>query len=288
MAMKIGFNLLLWTGHVTADHAPLLALVRDAGYDGVEIPVFGGAPEHYAALGRLIAEHGLGVTSVGLVPDTAHNPISDDAAARAGGISHLKWLVDCSRALGAEVLCGPYHQPLGCFSGSGATQEELSRLAEAHRTMSDYAGDLILAIEPLNRFECYVLNTAQQASAHVSTVDRRNFGYLYDTFHANIEEKDPVGAIAATASAITHVHISENDRGAPGRGHIPIGPTLKALREVGYDGWVTVEAFGQALPELAAATRVWRKFFEREEDVVRDGIRAIRAGLSEAGGTDDE
>jgi D-psicose/D-tagatose/L-ribulose 3-epimerase len=135
----------------------------------------------------------------------------------------------------------------------------------------------MLAIEPLNRFECYVLNTAEQAAAHVAAVDRPNFGYLYDTFHANIEERDPVGVIAPTARAIAHVHISENDRGAPGRGHIDHAAAIGALKAAGYDGWFTVEAFGQALPDLAAATRVWRPLFDSEDQVVTAGARVIRA-----------
>ncbi len=280
--MKIGFNLLLWTGHVTDDHAHLLKTIKAAGYDGVEIPIFVGDPAHYAALGRRIADEGLAATSVGLIPDAAHSPISDDPAARAAGLDHLKWLVDCTGALGADLLCGPFHQPLGVFTGTGPTAVELDRLAEAHRAMADYAAGpgITLAIEPLNRFECYILNTAGQAAAHVARVDRPNFGYLYDTFHANIEEKDPVGVIAQTIDAIAHVHISENDRGTPGAGNTPLAETLAALEAVGYDRWLTIEAFGLALPELAAATRIWRRLFENEDDVVRDGLEAIRAGLN--------
>jgi D-psicose/D-tagatose/L-ribulose 3-epimerase len=280
--MKIGFNLLLWTGHVTHDHGHLLKSIKSAGYDGVEIPLFGGDPAHYAGLGRRIADEGLGVTAVGLIPDAARSPISDDPAAREAGLDHLKWLVDCTQALGADVLCGPFHQPLGVFTGAGPTAAELDRLVAAHQAMADYAAGpgITLAIEPLNRFECYVLNTAEAAAAHVDRVGRPNFGYLYDTFHANIEEKDPVGVIARTAAAIRHVHISENDRGTPGSGNTPLAETLAALRAAGYDRWLTIEAFGQALPDLAAATKIWRKCFADEEEVVRDGIAAIRAGLA--------
>ncbi len=277
--MQIGFNLLLWTIHVTDEHLPLLSALKDAGYDGVEVPMFMGDPAQYRALGGRLRDVGLQATSVGVIPDPEHSPISDDPLARAAGDAHLEWLVECSKALGSEVLCGPFHQPLGVFSGTGPTETELERLVFAHQRMADHAGpDLTLSIEPLNRFECYVLNTAAQAAAHVAAVDRPNFGYLYDTFHANIEEKDPVGAVPATIGAISHVHISENDRGTPGHGHVPLRPTLKALREAGYDGWLTIEAFGAAMPELAAATKVWRKFYASEEEVYGEGIANIRAG----------
>jgi D-psicose/D-tagatose/L-ribulose 3-epimerase len=281
--MKTGFNLLLWTTYVTEEHLPLIDGLKAAGYDGVEIPIFQGTPEHYRRLGGAIADAGLKATTVGVVPDDAHNPISADAAARAGGVEHLKWLVDCSVALGAEVLCGPFHQPLGQFSGTGPTGEERARAVEAHRVMADHAAKdgLILGIEPLSRFECYFLNTGADAAALVAAVDRPNYGYLYDTFHANIEEKDPVGVIGETISAISHVHISENDRGAPGRGHIDMRAAIQALKAAGYDGWFTVEAFGQSMPDIAAATKIWRKMFASEDEVVAEGLRAIRGGWAD-------
>lgn len=269
--------MLLWTTHVREEHLPLLDRIRAAGYDGVEIPCFEGRPEYFARLKPRIADAGLAASAVGVVPDTGHDPISPDPDARRAGLAHLDWLVDCAAELGAELLCGPFHQPLGCFSGQGPTEEELGRLVEAHRAMADRAAGMTLAVEPVNRFECYVLNTAAQSAAHVAAVGRPNFGYLYDTFHANIEERDPIGAIAETAQAITHVHISENDRGAPGSGHIDFAGTIGALGRAGYDGWMTVEAFGQALPDLAAATKVWRRLYDSEDAVMEAGARVIRA-----------
>jgi D-psicose/D-tagatose/L-ribulose 3-epimerase len=274
--MKSGFCMLLWSTHVTERHLPLLAGIKAAGYDGIEVPMFEGTPEHFGWLKARLADEGLAATAVGIIPDAAHNPISADAGERRGGQAHLDWLVDCATALGAEVLCGPFHQPLGLFSGRGPTEDELGRLAEAHRAMADRAPGLTLAVEPLNRFECYVLTTNAQAAAHVAAVGRPNFGYLYDTFHSNIEESDPVGSLVETIGAIRHIHISENHRGAPGSGHIDHAAAIRAAKAAGYDGWFTVEAFGQALPDLAAATRVWRPLFEREDDVVAAGARVIR------------
>ena len=135
---------------------------------------------------------------------------------------------------------------------------------------------MTLAIEPLNRFECYFLNTMAETKAYVQRVGHPSFGALYDTFHANIEEKDPIGVIGATADVIRHVHISENDRGTPGRGHIDFAATVRALRAAGYDGWLTIEAFGSALPALAAATKVWRAFFPDPEEVYRVGFKTIQ------------
>jgi D-psicose/D-tagatose/L-ribulose 3-epimerase len=280
--MPVGFNMLLWATHVTAAHLPVLQALKDAGYDGVEVPVFEGDPGHFADLARVLDDLGLRRTAVGVVPDAARNPMSLDPVEQRAGINHLKWLVDCSHALGAEVICGPFTQPLGVFSGQGATAAEWAALVRAHQAMADHAGadhagvGLTVAVEPLNRFECYALNTATQAAQLVADVGRANYGYLYDTFHANIEERDPVGVIATTAAAIKHVHLSENDRGTPGRGHVDLAATLAALKAVHYDRWLTVEAFGQSLPDLAAATRVWRPLFGTEAEVYTEARALIR------------
>lgn len=275
--MKAGFGLLIYTTHATEAHLPLLSKIRAAGYDGVEVPVFEGDEAHYARLRSRVADAGLAAMAIGVVPDAARNPMSPDPAARAAGVDHLRWMADCSRALGAEVLAGPIHQPLGQFSGKGATADELAWLADSHRALADYAPDLTIAVEPLNRFEAYALNTAAQAAAHVRAVGRPNFGFLYDTFHANIEERDPIGVIPQVIDTIAYVHISENDRGTPGRGHVDLAGAIRGLKAAGYDGWFTIEAFGQALPDLAAATRVWRPLFDSEDEVLEAGIRVIRS-----------
>jgi len=282
--MRLGFNLLLWTTHVVDEHAPVLDRLKATGYDGVEIPLFEGDIDHYTRLGRRLRDAGLGCSSVAIMP-SGKSAIGEDAAARAAALDHLKWAIDCSAALGADVLCGPFHQPLGEFSGKGPTEAEVSRCAEVHKQAARYAGSrgVALAVEPLNRFECYFLTTARDAQALVLRVAEPNYGYLYDTFHSNIEEKNQPEAIRATAPAIRHVHISENDRGTPGTGQVGFPAVFDALRRSGYDGWLTVEAFGQALPDLAAATKVWRPLFARPEDVYEGGLRLMRDGWAAAG-----
>jgi D-psicose/D-tagatose/L-ribulose 3-epimerase len=281
--MKIGFSMLLWTTHVGRSHWPILQALKDAGFDGAEIPVTSLTLAECADLARMMADIGLIATASGGIPDQARNPISADASEAQSGIDHLKTLVDRAKALGATALIGPFHQPLGAFSSQGISPAEWDRLVQAHSQMADHAGPyLTLSVEPLNRFECYALNTTTQAAALVQAVDRPNYGYLYDSFHANIEERQPIAAITATAREINYVHISENDRGVPGRGHIDFAATFKALKATGYDGWLTVEAFGQALPDLAAATRIWRPLFDTEAQVYQESIALIRQGWAAA------
>jgi len=141
----------------------------------------------------------------------------------------------------------------------------------------------MLGLESLNRFECYFLNTMADAAAYVKRVDHPNCQVMFDTFHANIEEKDPVGCITEYMDVIKHVHISENDRGTPGKGHIDWPGTFKALRSGGYDNWLVIEAFGRALPDLAAATRVWRDFFPSRDGVYVEGLKFIKEQWQAAG-----
>jgi D-psicose/D-tagatose/L-ribulose 3-epimerase len=180
--------------------------------------------------------------------------------------------------LGGENLCGPYHSPLGVFSGTGPTDDEKKRAVEVLRAAAGHAqqANVMLAIEYLNRFECYFLTTAADARALVEAVNHPHFRSMYDTFHANIEEKQVAPVIKAFAGHFVHVHISENDRGTPGTGHVHWDETFKALREVGYDGWMVIEAFGRALPDLAAATRVWRDLFPTAEGVYTQGLQFMK------------
>ncbi len=281
--MKLGFNLLLWTPHVTAQHENILRDLKKTGYDGVEIPMFEGDPEHYAKLGALLDKIGLERTVVSVL-GPGDNPLAADKAQQQAALARAKWAIDCCAALGAPILAGPMHSELGFFSGNPATAAERKRGLTFHRRAGDYAAkkNVRFALEALNRFEVYFLNTMEQLADYLDEVDHPAVKAMYDTFHSNIEEKDPVGAIKTIRKHMIHVHISENDRGTPGKGHVPWGATYKALRAAKYDGWLTIEAFGRAMPALAAATRVWRDFFPNREEVYKFGFKSMKQGWAKA------
>jgi D-psicose/D-tagatose/L-ribulose 3-epimerase len=275
--MKTGMNLLLWTTHVTADHFPILEKLKKAGYDGVEIPIFEGDTAHFQKLRKQLDNLGLGCTAVTVVNEAA-NPISEDAAVREAAVERIKWVIDMTAALGGEVLAGPFHSPLAVFSGHPPTEDEKKRAADVLRQAAEHAAtvNVKLAIEYLNRFECYFLTTAADARALVDRVNHPSFRTMYDTFHANIEEKNVGTAIATLGDRMVHVHISECDRGTPGTGMVHWDETFRALRKAKYDGWLTIEAFGRALPALAAATRVWRDLFPSAEELYTQGLRFVK------------
>jgi D-psicose/D-tagatose/L-ribulose 3-epimerase len=282
--VKIGFCMLLWTTAVTKKHRKILEDLKATGYDGVEIPVFEGNPEDYRKLGRMLDDIGLERTAIGVIPTVKQNLVSEKEADRKRGMKHLKWLIDCTEALGGKQVAGPLHQTLGHFSGHGPTGAEKKRARDAHREAGDYAAkaDIRIVVEAINRFESYFINTMDDLAAYLDTVKHPAVTGMYDTFHANIEEKDPVAAFTRNARHLSYVHISENDRGVPGTGHVPWAATFKAIKSSGFNGWMTIEAFGRALPDLAAATRVWRDLSDSPQQVYRQGYRTIRDGWDAA------
>ncbi len=282
--MRIGMCMFLWTTHVTQDHEALLRDIKATGFDGVEVPIFEGAPDDYARLAHLLDEIGLARTAVSAISDPGMNLIGDKAA-RGAGVAHMRWVIDCTAALGAQTVAGPLHSTLGHFSGSSPTVEEFARSVASQRAIGDHAATrgVTVALEALNRFECYLVNTMASLCAHLDEIGHPNIRAMYDTFHCNIEEADPIAAFTANLHHIAHVHISENDRGVPGRGNIPWADTFNAIRRSGYDGWLTIESFGRGLPALAAATKVWRDFAESPEAVYREGFAHIRQGWMDAG-----
>jgi D-psicose/D-tagatose/L-ribulose 3-epimerase len=275
--MKTGMNLLLWTTHVTAEHFPILASLKKSGFDGVEIPLFEGDAAHYKTLRKELDSLGLKSTAVTCVGPEA-NPISPDAAVRKAAVNQHKWAIEMTAILGGDILAGPFHSPLAVFSGTGPTEDEKKRAADVLRQSAEEAkrAGVTLAIESLNRFECYFLTTAAEAKALVKRVGHPSFRMMYDTFHAHIEEKNVAQAIADTADSTVHVHISENDRGTPGTGQVRWDDTFRALRKAKYDGWLVIESFGRALPALAAATKVWRDLFPSAEEVYTQGLRFMK------------
>ena len=275
--MRFGMNLLLWSGELTADMVPVLESLKNMGYDGVELPLFN-LDLDYGAWGRRLDDLGLQRTAV-TVRTEEDNPISPDAAVRNQGVENSKRTLDCCAAVGATHLVGPYHSALGVFSGQGPTADEWQWGVESMRQVAEHAAsvDVTLGVECLNRFETYLLNSHEDAARFAKEVDHANCRVMYDTFHANIEEKNIPDAIRSCADVLCHVHISENDRSTPGQGNVRWGENFDTLNEVGYDGWLMIEAFGLALPELAAATKIWRRMYQSEEQLARDGLQFMKA-----------
>jgi D-psicose/D-tagatose/L-ribulose 3-epimerase len=280
--MKLGMNMLLWSTDVSGrEYDATFAMLKDVGFDGVEIPLFDREVDKYAELGKRLDDLGLERVAVG-ARFGDESPISDDPAVRAEAVAAARANLDSAAALGATLICGPLAAPLGVFSGAPPTAEEKARSVAYLQEIAPYAEErgVTMALEYLNRFEMYLTNTAADLAALVREVDHPRVRMMYDTYHAHIEEKSPRDALQACKDVLVHVHVSENDRSTPGTGQVDWETTFIALGEIDYDGWVAIEAFGDSLPELAAAAKIWRRTFESEEQLARDGAAFIRGGLA--------
>jgi D-psicose/D-tagatose/L-ribulose 3-epimerase len=275
--MKFGMNLLLWSGRLDDPLWPTVETLKQIGYDGVELPLFEPDEPTYSRWGKRLDDLGLERTAV-TIRGAEDNPISADPAVRARAVTCTKQALDCCQAAGCSQLVGPLHSALGEFSGAGPTPDEWKWGVESMQEVADYAGQVgvTLGVECLNRFETYLLNTHADSARFARDVNHPSFRVMYDTFHANIEEKSAAEAIRSCGDLLVHVHISENDRSTPGAGGVRWDETFDALREIGYDGWMVVEAFGLALPEIAAATKIWRRMFASEEGLARDALAFMR------------
>ncbi len=276
--MRYGMNLLLWVDVLDDGVLPLLDQIKGIGYDAVEVPVFESDVDKYAAWGKHFDNAGLARTAV-TVRGEDDNPMSPDAAVRQKGVDANKAALDCAAAVGAETLCGPYHSALGYFSGAGPTEDEWKWAVESMQKVAEHAAGLgvKLALEYLNRFECYLLNTAADGARFVQDVGNPACGMMYDTFHSHIEEKNTPDAIRALKGCLIHVHISENDRSTPGKGNIRWAETFDTLKEIGYDNLMVVEAFGLALERLIPATKIWRRMYDSETQLATDALNFMKS-----------
>jgi D-psicose/D-tagatose/L-ribulose 3-epimerase len=276
--MKYGINLYLWADDMHDGLMPVLETLKKIGFDGVEVPIFDLDRAKWRLWSQRLDDLGLERTANTVIAPE-HNPLSDDPAIREAAYEHLKAVVDCCATVRSSILCGPHQVALGVFTGRGATEDEWKRSVEHLRRAAEYAAGagVVLAEEVVNRFELYHLNTLDQGIRLVDEVGHPNCRLHLDTFHAHIEEKNTADAIRRAGSRIAHVHISENDRGVPGTGSVAWDATFGALGDIGYDGWLTVEAFGNFLPNLAAATKIWRPLFESEEQLAKDAHTFLTA-----------
>lgn len=275
--MRLGCNLMLWTGCFTRKNVKTIDRVARLGFDGVELPLFDPSAVDIPATRRALEGHGLGATVCSVI--TAGSFLSASAADRQKALDGQVRVLEVAGEIGATCVAGPIYSPVGLLVGRGRTVAEWKRAVTCLRKLGKVAEEIGIdvGVEPLNRFETYFLNTCADATRLCQEVNSPRVGILYDTFHANIEEKDPVAALKKiTPKWLKHVHTCENDRGIPGSGHVPWDATMQALRDMKYDRWLTIESFVPAIKELARAASIWRPLARDGDDLARQGIRFLR------------
>jgi D-psicose/D-tagatose/L-ribulose 3-epimerase len=278
--MKYGVNTMVWTTRVGEPQAPLLSHIKEWGFDGVELFLSPDEPANLPVVRQILDGLGLDRTACSVLPPEC-NLVSSQREVRTRGVEFLKRCVERTAEMGATLICGPLYAGLGVMTGRRRTEDEWKWAVDGLRAAADRGRELgvTLCLEPLNRFETYFLNTQEDAACLVRDVGAPNVRVHFDTFHANIEERHPADSLRAIAKELGHVHISENDRGIPGTGHNDWRGVLLALKEIGYDGWLTIESFAQPEPDLAAAAAIWRDIAPSGDELARRGLRFIK-GLS--------
>jgi D-psicose/D-tagatose/L-ribulose 3-epimerase len=283
--VRLGASTFIWTSPFGDDKLGLCEHVAGLGFDTIEICIEDPALVDPEAVSRAAADAGVGVLVCGAFGpdrDISH----EDAEVRAGAARYLETCVDIAAAVGSPLVSGPMYSATG--KTRLASDEERRRqwelAIEGLRGVADYAAErgVTLAIEPLNRFETDLVNTVEQGVALCRDIDRSNAGLLLDTFHMNIEEKDIAAALRSAGPHLKHVHACENDRGAPGSGHVEWDAVFAALADLGYDGEVVIESFTPEIREIARAVSLWRPVAPDGDTLAREGLAFLRSSLVRA------
>jgi D-psicose/D-tagatose/L-ribulose 3-epimerase len=278
--MKFGVNTFIWSGTFDPSNFGLLPTIKEAGFDGVEIPLLRPKELQAASIRKAVEANGLETNCCTALVD-GHSLISDSPDIRRRTQQHLRDVAKAAAEAGAKIVCGPLYSPVGYLPGRRRTSDEWKWAVEGFQAVGETlaAHQVTFAIEPLNRFETYFLNTAADAAQLAKEIGHPNIGILFDTFHANIEEKNIAAGYTTIGPYLKHVHTCENDRGIPGSGHVEWKEVFQALRSLDYDGWLTIESFGFAIGDLSAAASIWRDIERTPESIAFDGVRFLKSQI---------
>jgi len=275
--MKYGVNFLLWSAS-NKDDAQWVRKAAAMGFDMVEIAVFDPAGVDVPAVRAALDETGLEISLCSIMTPE-RDLTSADAAPHETAKEYIRATVLLGEKLGAKLFCGPLYAPVGKLVGRGRTPEEWDRVVVGLREVAGFAHDhgMCLCIEPLNRFETYFINIAADARRMVDEVASPGLGMHLDTFHMSIEEKSSADAIRLAGKRLKHMHLCENDRGAPGTGQVRWSEVFSALRSIDYDAGAVIESFVPGIPEIAAAAAIWRDIEPSADDTATKGLEFMRA-----------
>lgn len=278
--MKFGVSSWVWVSPLTtAGIAELAPKVKALGFDIFEVPIEGTSDIDYGQASKILRDNGLSATvCTAMGPD--RDLIHADKAIRDNGMAYVKHCIDAAQTLGAANVVGPLYSAVGRVWQM--TGEERARdtdlLVQQLKELAAYAGGkgVVLCVEPLNRFETSFINLASQAIEVVDRVGNPACKVMLDTFHMNIEEQSLGAAIRAVGSRLAQVHSCENDRGAPGTGHVPWQEVAAALKDIHYNGPVVIESFTDKVKSIARAAAIWRPLAASQDALAADGVAFLK------------
>jgi D-psicose/D-tagatose/L-ribulose 3-epimerase len=282
--VRFGVNTWVWVAPLNITEFERLAPhIANMGFDWVEVPIESTDDLDYVRAARAIQDCGLGVSvCAAMGPD--RDLIHEDNSIRDNGVAYIRHCIEAISTLGGVNVVGPLYSAVGRTWQSTADERarDLDTLVRQLGALSAYAGDhgAILCVEPLNRFETSFVNLSAQAIEIIDRVNHPNCKMLLDTFHMNIEERSIGDAIRAAGSRLQHFHTCENDRGAPGSGHVPWAEVAQALRDVGYQGPCVIESFTSKVKSIAKAAAIWRPLAETQDALAQNGLTYLKQLLA--------
>lgn len=274
--MLFGASTFIWVSPFSTANIDLLTKVKNMGYDIIEIAVEDSAIIDWKLIKSIARDLDLKITISGAF-GPERDISSTDPAFRAIG---KQYIIDCIRIAeqtGSPIFGGPLYSAVGKnrIVSDEQKKQERAWCVDILKEVSQIAGDcgVTLGLEPLNRFETDMVNTVDQALSILDEVGNPNLKIVLDTFHSNIEEKDiPASIRKIGKDLLCHVQGNESDRGTPGTGHLEWQGIQEALTEIGYDGAVVIETFGQPSKELARAACIWRPLANSADELATEGL----------------
>lgn len=281
--MKLGVSAFAWTAKFNSSHLRLVPMVKEMGFSGFEIAMFDPADLATTEIRRAFEASALECTVCAILPPGI-NPISPDSATRKKSLQHLVRCIETASMLGATLLGGPLYAPIGYLPEHRPTKDEWSWAVETFQSIGDVLDsfNVTLSIEPVNRSETFFLRTAEEAASLCEAIDHPRIGVTLDTFHANIEERNIADAVTFLGPRLKHLHVSENDRGLLGNGHVDFQAIIAALRESGYDGYLLIEGFGYSSQETSGPGTLWADMSVSPEEIASRGAQYLQKLLTQA------
>jgi len=268
--MQFGVSTFLWASPFSTNAFDLVYKIKEMGFDIIELI-------DWVKLKEIVKETGLQVTISGAF-GSERDISSTDPAIRANGLSYIKDCIEIAQNMGSPIFGGPVYSAVGKtrFITDEQKKRERGWCIENLIKVSKIAEDrgIIVGVEPLNRFETDMVNTADQAISLVKEVDHPNIKVQLDTFHCNIEEKNIPDTIRKVGKdLLCHIQGNESDRGTPGTGNVDWIGIKDALTDIGYDKAIVIETFGEVSEEIARAASIWRPLANSSDELAIEGLQ---------------
>ncbi len=275
--LKYAVHAYAWTASWSNRTLDLIDRAKQLGFDAIEIPLMELELVDAAAIRSRAAEVGIGLCT-STACSLANDPTGDDEVTRQRGIRYLKDCIKATADMGASVFTGVTYSAIGRriaeMPGEKYWEHAAKALKEAARNARDYG--VTLGIEPINRYESFLVNTCEQGMKLREMIGEPNVALHLDAYHMNIEEADFYEPTRRAAPFLCHYHLSESHRGTPGTGRVDWEAIYRALANIGYSGMVGMESFCEVSGAMAAATCVWRKMAKSSDEVLIQGLSFLK------------